>query len=136
MPAAVNAVHVSEIPAAVDPEPGSYEWKPVRHHFGIESFGVNAFIAPNAGDWAIEEHTETEESGTRHEELYFVASGHARFSVDGTDVDAPTGTFVYVRDPAVSRGARGLEPGTTVLAMGAEPGAAFAVSPWERKYFE
>lgn len=128
-----RAAHISDIPTQVDPEPGSYEWKPVRHHLGVQAFGVNLCIAPSSGDWVIEEHTE---SDTRHEELFFVSSGHATFVVDGQVVEAPAGTFVFVPDPASSRGARAREAGTTVLAIGAEPGAAFSVSGWEQKYFE
>jgi hypothetical protein len=37
---------------------------------------------------------------------------------------------VFVRDRSVRRGARAEEPGTTVLALGGEPGEAFRVSPW------
>lgn len=130
------AAGLDDIQTVVEPEFGSYEWKPVRHHFGVQSFGINANIAPNAGDWVVEEHTEVADSETRHEELYFVSSGHAVFVVDGEEVDAPAGTFVFVRDPSTRRGARATEAGTTVLAMGGEPGAAFTVSPWEAKYFE
>jgi hypothetical protein len=36
------------------------------------------------------------------EELYFVHSGRARFELDGEQVDAPAGTFVFV-PPAVKR---------------------------------
>jgi hypothetical protein len=133
---AYAAAHISEIPAVTDPEIGSYEWKPIRHHFGIRSFGVNLNVAPKAGDWVIEEHTEVEDSSTRHEELYLVVAGSATFLVAGEEVPAPAGTFVFVPDPEVRRGARALESGTTVLAMGAEPGRAFTVSPWEQKYFE
>ena len=67
----------------------------------------------------------------RHEELYFVAKGHAIFVVDGEEVDAPAGTFVFVSDPNVRRGAFGLEHGTTVLVLGGVPGRAFQASPWE-----
>ena len=49
-------------------------------------------------------------------------------------VDAPAGTFVYVRDPSVTRGATALEAGTTLIAVGGEPGKAFEVSAWEREY--
>ena len=135
MPAYATA-HITEIPTLVDPELGSYEWKPVRHHFGIRSFGVNLNIASNPGDWVIEEHTEVEDSATRHEELYLVTAGHAAFVVGGEEVAAPAGTFVFVPDPETPRGARAVEPGTTVLAIGAEPGKPFAVSEWERKYLE
>lgn len=134
--AAYRTVHISDLPPAVEPEPGSYEWKPVRHHLGVRAFGVNLFVAPSSGDWVIEQHTETEDSGTRHEELFYVSSGHATFLVDGEEIDAPAGTLVFVPDPAVSRGARARDAGTTVLAVGAEPGASYSVSPWEKKYFE
>jgi len=130
----VEVAQLSEIPSPVEPDPGGYEWIPVRQHFGITSFGVNANVAAGAGDVVVEEHTEVEESGTRHEELYFVAAGHARFEVGDRRVEAPAGTFVYVRDPAIRRSALALEAGTTVLAIGGEPGAAFSVSPWETKY--
>jgi quercetin dioxygenase-like cupin family protein len=135
MSAPVRKAHLSEIPSPVEREPGSYDWKPVRHHFGIRSFGINANLAPEAGDWVVEEHTEIEESGTRHEELYYVARGHATFTVGGETADAPEGTFVHVPDPATPRSARAVAPGTVVLAVGGEPGAAFVVSAWEMKYF-
>ena len=128
-----TAVQLSEIPIGAEPEPGSYEWRPVRHYLGVESFGVNAMTAVAPGDWVIGEHSETEESATRHEELFFVASGHATFVVAGNEFDAPSGTFVHVPDPDVRRGARAVEPGTTIIAIGAEPGAAYAVSAWEQE---
>jgi quercetin dioxygenase-like cupin family protein len=133
-PVPFKAAHISEIPSPVQPQPGSYAWKPVRHHFDVRSFGVNATTA-NAGDWAIEEHTEVADSGTRHEELFFVASGHAAFVVGGHEVDAPAGTFVFVPDPEVPRSARALEDGTSVIAVGGEPGVAYTVSGWEKKHF-
>jgi mannose-6-phosphate isomerase-like protein (cupin superfamily) len=130
-----KAAHISEIPSPVEPEPGSYDWRPIRHHFDVRSFGVNLNIAPAAGDWAIEEHTEVDASGTQHEELFFVSAGHATFEVAGESIDAPAGTFVFVPDPVAPRSARALEPGTTVLAIGGEPGIAYTVSNWEKKYF-
>lgn len=133
--ATYKAAHISEIPSPVATEPGSYDWKPIRHYFNVRSFGVNLNVAPAAGDWAIEEHSEVEASGTRHEELFFVSAGHATFEVAGEQIDAPAGTFVFVPDPTVRRSARAIEAGTTVLAIGGEPGAAYTVSGWERKYF-
>jgi len=104
---------------------------PVRIRFGIESFGVNAYRALADGGCVIEEHDELSSGAGRHEELYFVASGHAVFTVEGEEVDAPTGTFVFVSDPQARRGAVGLEEGTTVLVVGGVPGTAFRASPWE-----
>jgi oxalate decarboxylase/phosphoglucose isomerase-like protein (cupin superfamily) len=130
-----RSTHISDIsPLVYEEDPGEAEWKPVRIHFGIRAFGSNAYVARRSGDEVIGEHTETDESGTRHEELYYVIAGHATFTVDGDEVDAPAGTFVYVRDPDASRRAVAHEPGTMVLCLGGTPGEAFAVSPWERKY--
>jgi hypothetical protein len=103
---------------------------PVRLHFGINSFGINAYSAP-AGERVIEEHDELGHGAGRHEELYFVAAGHATFELGGEEVDAPAGTLVFVRDPAVRRGAMATESDTTVLVVGGIPGRVFEPSPWE-----
>lgn len=103
----------------------------MRVRFGIESFGVNAYTARADGGRVIEEHDELSAGAGRHEELYFVARGHAVFTLDGEEADAPAGTFVFVSDPKVRRGAVGLEEGTTVLVAGGVPGKAFQASPWE-----
>jgi hypothetical protein len=132
--AAYTTIHIEDIPEPeFDKQPDDPDWRPLRMHFGIRSFGANAYIVREPGR-IVEDHTETEDSGTRHEELFFVARGHATFTVGGEEVDAPEGTFVYVPDPEVTRGAFAREPGTTVLAFGGTPGEAFTVSEWERKY--
>jgi tetratricopeptide (TPR) repeat protein len=99
----------------------------VRRRFGIQAFGVNAYTAAQAGDRIVEEHTEATNG---HEELYFVAAGTAVFALDGEEVEAPAGTFVFVRPPT-NRGAVARAPGTTVVAMGGRPGQAFTPSTWE-----
>ena len=48
---------------------GRCPWRPVRHHFGITSFGVNAFTGKNAGDRLINEHDESQDQDLQ-EELY------------------------------------------------------------------
>jgi mannose-6-phosphate isomerase-like protein (cupin superfamily) len=121
-------VHLSEIEPTGESEPGEQEWLPVRHRLGIAAFGVNAWVAREAGDYVIEEHTEAE-----HEELYVVLSGRATFTVGGETVDAPAGTLVHLPDPTVNRKAIGEEAGTTVLAIGATRGRPFEVSAWERR---
>ena len=133
---AYRVAHLDEIPTAGEPEPGSYAWKPVRHHLGVGAFGVNAWIGLAEGDWVIDEHVEETEGGAPHEELYYVARGHATFVVNDEEVDAPEGTFVFVPDPMARRGARATVAGTTVLTVGATPGVAFEISPWERKYWD
>jgi hypothetical protein len=106
---------------------GTLVWKPVRKTLGVTAFGINAYTAANAGDEVVEDHTE-EPSG--HEELYAVVAGHATFTVDGEDVDAPAGTLVFLDDPMQQRRATAREAGTTVLAIGGKPGA-HEVSAWE-----
>lgn len=100
----------------------------VRAHFGIRAFGINAYQTDEPGEPVIGEH---DENDTGHEELYFVARGAATFRVADTEIDAPTGTFVFVRDPATTRSAVANEAGTTVLIMGGRVGEAFRVSGWE-----
>ena len=103
-------------------------WRPIRRRLGISAFGVNAYTAAGAGQRVVEEHTETR---NEHEEVYVVVRGRATFTVGGDDVDAPAGTLVHLPDPEVRRGAVAAEAGTTVLAIGARPGAPFAPSAWE-----
>lgn len=102
-------------------------WVPVRRHFDVRAFGVNAWVGDEPGNEVIEEHRE--ESGG-HKELYVVLAGRATFTVADEKLDAPMGTLVFVQ-PGVLRAAVAAEPGTTVLAVGAKPGEPFEVSPWE-----
>jgi hypothetical protein len=106
---------------------GTLVWKPIRKTLGVTAFGINAYTAANAGDEVVEEHDET---ALGHEEIYAVVVGHATFTVDGEDVDAPAGTLVYLDDPKQKRQAVAKEAGTTVLAIGGVPGK-HEISPWE-----
>jgi len=108
-------------------------WIPVRSHFGIGAFGTNAYRAKEAGEAVIGEHNELM---AKHEELYVVLNGHATFTVAGEEIDAVAGTLVFVSDPQASRGAVAKEAGTTVLVVGAKPGEAFQVAPWEASWKE
>ena len=110
---------------------GEFDTIPVRIPLGIDAFGVNAYGARETGGRVIEEHDELGAGAGRHEELYVVLSGHARFTVDGEELDAPAGTLVFVRDPASRRGATAAAPDTTVLVVGGTVGKAFEPSPWE-----
>jgi mannose-6-phosphate isomerase-like protein (cupin superfamily) len=125
--------HVSEVATPAGVDPGEAPWRAVRSHFGVGSFGVSAYVAEAAGDQFTSEHTELD---TRHEELFFVASGRAALSIAGETVDAPAGTFVYISDPAVSRGARAVDAGTTLIVVGGEPGRSFEVSQWELEHVD
>ena len=128
MPEPYSIVRIPEIePISV----AGVHWKPLRRTLGIDAFGINAYAATAAGEHVVEEHTE-ETLG--HQEVYIVIVGHATFSLDGDELDAPQGTVVFIRDPKVRRSAVAVEPGTTVLAIGGVPGA-HTPSAWEW-YFE
>jgi tetratricopeptide (TPR) repeat protein len=105
-----------------------FVWRPVRRRFGVRAFGVNAYTPREAGAQVIEEHTETT---LGHEEIYVVLRGRARFTVGGDEHELGPGQLVFVRDPALRRGAVGLDADTVVLALGGKPGAVHEVSAWE-----
>ena len=128
---AYTTAHIDDLPVEIDDERPTTEWKPVRRFFGIGSFGTNLARATQPGDVLTYDHTEVVAAGTRHEELFLIVSGHATYRVDGKEIDAPAGTFLYVPDPATVRGAVAREAGTTMLAVGAEPGAVFKPSAWD-----
>jgi tetratricopeptide (TPR) repeat protein len=116
--------HLDEIDEITD---GRQPWRPVRHHFGITSFGVNTWTARVVGDRIINEHDEADDES---EELYLVMQGRAVFELDGDRVDAPAGTFVFVR-PGVKRTAFAEEPETTIIALGGTPGRVYEPVGWE-----
>lgn len=122
---AYDVVHLDELERFPVDEEG-LTWRPVRRRLGIEAFGCNAYTAEKAGDRVVEEHHE--QGG--HEELYFVAAGHATFTLGDDEVDAPAGTFVFAA-PGTKRGAHATEPDTTIVALGAKPGVPHEVSKWE-----
>ena len=105
-----GSVRLAEVDTLAEVDPGNPDvndcaFHLVRRHFDVQAFGVNAATG-NAGDEMIEEHHEAddEENQTNgHEELFVVMSGHAVFTVDGDQIDAPGGTIVFVRDPALLR---------------------------------
>jgi tetratricopeptide (TPR) repeat protein len=123
-----DVAHIDDLDAfPVDDE--GLTWRPIRRHFGIGAFGTNAYTAERAGQRVVEDHTEAD----NHEELYVVIAGRATFTLDEQSVDAPAGTLVFCR-PGARRGAVAAEDGTTILAVGAKPGAAFEPSPWEEAF--
>ena len=101
--------------------------RPVRHHLGITSFGVNAFTGREVGDRIVDEHDEADDG---NEELYVVVRGRAVFELDGERVVATPGTLVFAR-PGVKRTAFAEAPGTTLLALGGTPGKAYVARGWE-----
>ena len=126
--AAYEKAHIDEIASNQWPH-----WIPVRHHFGIETFGINLWRGQDDGT-VIPEH---DESATGAPELYYVVEGQATFTVGGDDVDAPAGTCVWVTDPSAKRAGRANGPGTLVPSVGAAaPGQAYAPAGWDSHYLE
>jgi len=119
---AYTAAHIDDIAAEKWPY-----WAPIRHHFDIRSFGINAWRGAD-GEEVIKQHTE---GPGGHEELYIVFSGRAVFTIAGEDLDAPAGTFIYIRDPLAARNAVAKAGNTVVLSLGGWAGKAFETSAWE-----
>jgi hypothetical protein len=135
MPAAFKSVHLDDVPGAPPGWDDRVRWLPVRHYLQIGAFGTNAFSA-DAGAVVIEPHDELggdEGIELDQEEMYVVVRGGARFVVDGTTIDAPHGTVVFVPEPSARREATATEDGTLILAVGAPVGEAFRQSQWEKR---
>jgi hypothetical protein len=118
---------IDELPAV---SVAGVNWRPVRRKLDVRAFGVNAYTA-DVGELLIEEHDETGEGAGGHQELYVVVSGHARFTIDGADHDAPAGTLVFLPDAGSRRSAVALSDGTAAVVVGGRPGEPYRVSPWE-----
>jgi tetratricopeptide (TPR) repeat protein len=124
----VSGYAVARLDEIDEIDDGREPFRPVRHHFGITSFGITTWTGKDSGDRLINVHDEDEPDG--HEELYFVQEGRARFELDGEGLDAPAGTLVFV-EPGVKRTAIAEEAGTTLIALGGRPGEAYEASGWE-----
>ena len=116
--------HLDEIDELADHD---VRYRPVRHHFGITSFGVTAWTAGAAGDPVVAPYDEGSDAA---EELFLVVTGRARFDLDGQVVDAGPGMLVHC-GPGASRSAVATEPGTTILAIDGSPGKAYTATGWE-----
>ena len=117
-----SSARIDEIPKRAN------GWIPVREHFGVQAFGINAWTKRATDENVIGAH---DEKDTGHEELYYVFRGHARFTLGEEEIDAPAGTILFVRDPAMRRGATPLDDDTIIFTAGGKPGEAFSVSDWE-----
>ena len=134
MPQPPKVISLDEIERI--PGPDSLTWLPVRHTLGLRAFGTNAYVAAAAGEDVVEPHDEAagagEDPAQGQEELYFVARGHATFTIDGATHEAPAGTYVFLPDPTAHRHAVAREAGTTVLSFGGPP--TFTPSAWEWRF--
>ena len=122
----MSVTHVDELDR-IEMSDG-FVWRPIRRHFDIRAFGVNAYNALEAGLPVVETHTEDQ---LGHEEIYFVLRGRALFTIDGNEHELAAGQLVFISDPSLKRGAIAIDADTVVLAMGGKPGAPHEVSAWE-----
>lgn len=125
----MSVAHIDQLDAIEMPD--GFVWRPVRRHFDIRAFGVNAYTTTGEGGQIVEEHSE---SALGHEEIYLVVRGRVRFTIGGDDLELSAGQLVFLRDPSLKRGAVALTDDAAVLALGGKPGEPHQVSPWEAMF--
>ena len=120
---------IAAVPTVSDGDRDDPAWYPLQHALGIDTFGVNLFVAKRAEQTLVEEH---DERGSGQQELYLILQGEAVFELDGERVSVPADRVVAVTDPTVRRSAKALSSGTELLVIGAS-NAAFA-STWHPRH--
>jgi hypothetical protein len=121
---------ITSVPTVSDGGSDDPVWYPLQHALGIETFGVNVFVASRADQMLVEEH---DERLSGQQELYVVLKGAAVFELDGERARLDRDTAVAVTDPSVRRSARALTAGTTLLIVGA--GREAFRSTWNPAHF-
>ena len=121
---------LTAVPTVSDGDQNDPIWYPLQHALGIDTFGLNLFVATRGDQTLVEEHDE-EKSG--QQEMYIVLDGRALFDVDGEEVLVDEGAAIAITDPSVRRSAKALAPGTRVLIVGA--GDPPFASTWSPSHF-
>ena len=110
---------ITSVPAVSDGDSDDPAWYPLQHALGIDTFGVNLFVASRADQPLVEEH---DEGISGQQELYLILEGEAAFQLDGEQAHLDGGTALAVTDPSVRRSARAVTSGTVLLVVGASTG--------------
>ena len=97
---------------------------PIQRLLDYRAAGINGWIG-DAGEQLVPEHAEDSDN----EELYIVVQGHATFTVDGSEIDAPAGTLLHL-SPGELRSAVSRAPATIVAVIGATIGEAYTPQGW------
>jgi quercetin dioxygenase-like cupin family protein len=121
---------IAEMPVVSDGDPDDPVWYPVQQVLGIGTFGVNVFVAHEAGQTLVEDH---DERGSGQQELYLVLEGEAMFELDGEEARLVRGTALAITEPDVRRSAKAVSRGTTLLIVGA--GDSPFRSTWSESHF-
>jgi len=121
---------IADVPRISDGDADDPVWYPLQHALGIDTFGVNLFVASRADQTLVEEH---DERASTQQELYVVLEGKAVFDLDGQQAQLDRGAAVAVTDPTVRRSARAVISGTALLIVGAS-GEPFK-STWNPDHF-
>ena len=120
----------AEMPVVSEGDPDEPVWYPLQHVLGIDAFGVNLFVAQEAGQTLVEDH---DERASGQQELYFILEGRATFELDGEQARLDRGTALAITEPSVRRSAKALSRGTTLLIIGA--GRSPFRSTWNASHF-
>jgi uncharacterized cupin superfamily protein len=101
------------------------KWLLARRSLGVSSFGIN-LVDLEPGE-SIPEHNELQRD---QEEVFAVISGTLTMVIEGTEYEAPAGTFVRF-DPELQRTAvnRGSEV-ATMLLVSAPRTSGYTPMPW------
>lgn len=92
--------------------PGGGLYK-VRRALGATAFGINELRFPGGASGF-----QHDESQTEHEEVYFIISGDAIFTVDDDDIEVVPGDYLRV-DPLAERSFVAGGDGVRILVVGA-----------------
>ena len=121
---------ITTVPRVSASGPDDPAWYPLQHALGIDTFGLNLFVATRAEQTLVEEH---EEGESGQQEVYLVLEGEALFELDGEQLPLHRGMVVAVIEPSVRRSAKAVRPGTRLLVVGAA--ASPFVSTWNPSHF-
>jgi tetratricopeptide (TPR) repeat protein len=110
-------------------EPQERTYVQLRRELDIGSFSIFA-VEAEAGKELVSERTATGYAADRHEEVFVIVRGGAKFVVDDHEIEAPQGTAIFVRDVE----AKATEDGTTLLVIGGRRGEAWRPTPGEAMY--
>jgi hypothetical protein len=95
---------ITSIPRVGDGDSGDPAWYPLQHALGIDTFGVNLFVASRADQVLVEDH---DEQASGQQELYLILEGQIVFELDDEELRLDRGTVS--RSPIPPFGAT-LEP--------------------------